>query len=375
MRFCTNCGAPTGGEGKRFCTTCGALLLADPVAPDPQPGREAEPDTVRLPAGPASPAATGPATASPPAEPPTAPAEPPTAPEEPPTSPRAFGSTRIGAETKPARPVYEAPPGSWPPTAPGLPPVPGTTPATGPASPGPAPAWPAATAGLSSGAPPLPGTPPPPPLRLRPAPPPPGNRATIWIAMAVALVVLAGGGYAVWKLVLHHGTNHPVAGPSNHPSGTGPGAAGSTPTPAGASSAPATPSLPGGFAVSVSPAAAGQPGEPQVVSFLRSYFTAINHHNYGQYASLVTSAQRPTPAQFQSGFGTTRDSHATLTGLSPTGTGVAANVTFTSHQQPSASPTGTSCTAWHITLFLESRGGGYRIGPAAPGYHARYRAC
>ena len=185
--------------------------------------------------------------------------------------------------------------------------------------------------------------------------------------MVVALVVLAGGGYAVWKFVLHHGTNHPVVGPSNHPSQAGPT------SPAG--STPATPFAPGGFAVSVSPAAAGQSGEPQVVSFLQSYFTAINDHNYGQFASLVTSSQRPTPAQFQNGFASTRDSRAALTGLSPTATGVAASVTFTSHQQPSASPTRTSCTVWHITLFLESRGGGYRIGPAAPGYHAHYQPC
>jgi hypothetical protein len=191
--------------------------------------------------------------------------------------------------------------------------------------------------------------------------------------MVVALVVLAVGGYAVWKFVLHPGANHPVAGPSNHPSqGSATGApAQSTPTPAGASS----PSVPGGFPIAVSPAAAGQSGEPQVLSFLQSYFTAINHHNYAQYASLVVSSQRPTPSQFQSGYGSSRDSHATLIGLSPTGTGVAANVAFTSHQRPSASPTGTSCTAWQITLFLESRGGGYRIGPAAPGYHARYQAC
>jgi hypothetical protein len=131
----------------------------------------------------------------------------------------------------------------------------------------------------------------------------------------------------------------------------------------------------GGFPVAASPGAVGQSGEPQVVSFLQRYFTAINHHNYGQYSALVVSSQRPTPGQFQSGFGSTRDSHATLTALSQTATGVAANVAFTSHQQPSASPTGTNCTAWHITLYLESRAGGYRIGPAAPGYHAHYRAC
>jgi len=98
-------------------------------------------------------------------------------------------------------------------------------------------------------------------------------------------------------------------------------------------------------------------------------------HDYRQYAPLVTSSQRPTPQEFQNGFGSSTDSHARLTRLVPTATGVAATVKFTSHQSPSASPTGTSCTSWRITLFLQPHGGGYRIGPAAPGYHAHFRAC
>jgi len=125
----------------------------------------------------------------------------------------------------------------------------------------------------------------------------------------------------------------------------------------------------------VSAAAAQQTGEQQVVSFLQSYFTAINNHDYGQYASLVTSSQRPTPAEFENGFGTTTDSNATLTGLVPYGTGMAATVKFTSNQSPSASPDGASCDAWHITLFLQPHGNGYRIGQAAPDYRARYRPC
>ena len=127
--------------------------------------------------------------------------------------------------------------------------------------------------------------------------------------------------------------------------------------------------------MAATPAAAAQPGEAQVVSFLQSYFTAINNHNYAQYAALLVPSLRPGPDQFQAGYGSTTDSAATLTGITGTGNGVAATVKFTSHQSPSASLTGTGCNAWHITLFLEPRGSGYRIGPAAPGYHARYRAC
>lgn len=209
----------------------------------------------------------------------------------------------------------------------------------------------------------------------------------MWIAVVVAAVlVLGGGGFAAWKLLGHH-TAHsgaagaPTAGASQAGSGAGPTSA-SAPTPAATSSAPAQPtpsaavsSPGGGFPVAATASAAAQPGEQQVVSFLQSYFTAINNHDYGQYAPLVISSQRPTPQQFQSGFGSTTDSKATLTGVAPTANGVAATLKFTSHQQPSESPTGTSCNSWHITLFLRAYAGGYRIGPAPPGYHAGDRPC
>jgi hypothetical protein len=127
--------------------------------------------------------------------------------------------------------------------------------------------------------------------------------------------------------------------------------------------------------VAVAASAAQGPDEPHVLQFLQTYFTAINNHDYGRYAPLVMSAQRPTPAQFQNGFSTTTDSAATLTALAPTPTGVAATLSFTSHQSPSQSPTSTNCNRWRITLFLQPHGGGYRIGPAETGYHAHYRAC
>jgi hypothetical protein len=62
--------------------------------------------------------------------------------------------------------------------------------------------------------------------------------------------------------------------------------------------------------------------------------------------------------------------------ISQPGSGlVSAAVTFTSHQLPSASPTGTSCTNWTIVLYLRQQSGRYLIGPAPPGYHAQYQAC
>ncbi len=200
------------------------------------------------------------------------------------------------------------------------------------------------------------------------------------------VLVLAGGGFATWKFLGHHAASHPraAAGPTSpaDQAGSGPGLpAASTPTPAVTASgtAPptpsATPSVPGTFTLAVAPAVLQQPGEQQVVAFLQSYFTAINNHDYGQYAPLVVSALRPTPQQFQNGYGSTTDSAATLIGLIPTTNGMAATVTFTSHQQASASHTGTPCTSWRITLFLQPRAGGYRDGPAPPGYMSHSRAC
>ena len=127
--------------------------------------------------------------------------------------------------------------------------------------------------------------------------------------------------------------------------------------------------------MAVTPAVAQQPGEQQVVAFLQSYFTAINNHDYAQYAPLLVASQRPTPQQFQQGDGSTTDSAATLTGLAPTANGMAATIKFISHQLPSASHTGTACTSWRITLFLESHAGGYRDGPSPPGYQSHSRRC
>jgi hypothetical protein len=127
--------------------------------------------------------------------------------------------------------------------------------------------------------------------------------------------------------------------------------------------------------VAIAPGVSQQADAAPVASFVDTYFTAINHHDYGLYISLLQPRLRPTAGQFYSGYRGSHDSHATLTGLSPTANGVAATVTFTSHQPASNSPTHTRCTAWTITLYLRSRGGSYRIMSAPPGYHAQYQAC
>ena len=345
MLYCTSCGAPTGGEGKKYCTKCGAVLLEEPSGDATQTAFTTPPPTIA------------------PEPPPTIAPEPPAtiAPEPPATiATEPYAAPPVSAPPE-RPPSYDSPPGSWPPAqAPSY-----DSPGQGP--------WPSAQ---PTDVPPA--GPPGPPYRPR------SNHTAAWIGFAVAAVlVLAGGGFAAWKFLGHHSAQHPSAsgsstgaanqtgsGPSGSPAANSP-----SPLPTTPSAVPTTPGASGGFPVTASAAAAQQPGEQQVVSFLQSYFTAINNHDYGGYASLVTSSMRPTPAEFENGFGTTTDSKATLTGLVPYGTGVAAAVKFTNNQSPSASPDGAACDVWHITLYLQPHGSGYRIGPAAPDYHAQYRPC
>lgn len=84
-----------------------------------------------------------------------------------------------------------------------------------------------------------------------------------------------------------------------------------------------------------------------------------------------------THAQFDQGYRTTADSNETLVGISTASDGdLAAEVTFTSHQNPADSPDQSeSCTDWDISLFLAQGGSGYIVDPPPSGYHASYQAC
>src|SRR5215468_9527929 len=378
MLFCTTCGTPTGGEGKKFCTKCGALLEDQPAGETQTALTTTPPPTAPEPPTVVAEPYAAPPVSAPPEHPPAYVSPPGSWPPAQQAAPSYDSPAGSWPPAQQATPSYDSPAGSWPPAQQATPsyesPPSSWPPAQPPGydSPGPG-AWPPAQ---PQDVPPA--GPPGPPYRSR------SNHTAAWIGFAVAAVlVLAGGGFAAWKFLGHHTTGHPSATGSSSGAAnqTGSGSSGSpaanspSPLPTTPSASPTAPGTSGGFPVAVSAAAAQQPGEQQVVSFLQSYFTAINNHDYGQYASLVTSSQRPTPAEFENGFGTTTDSNATLTGLVPYGTGMAATVKFTSNQSPSASPDGASCDAWHITLFLQPHGNGYRIGQAAPDYRARYRPC
>jgi hypothetical protein len=205
------------------------------------------------------------------------------------------------------------------------------------------------------------------------------------IALVAVVVLAIGGGVAAWQLTGHH--PHPPAPLAAKSPGSTTQAAPAVPaSPAGSATAtvstsPPSPtpsptaSTPG--SVAIGPGAAGQAGTARVAGFLAQYFAAINHRDYKAYISLFDSRSQPNPTrqQFLAGYRSTTDSRSTLAGLSPTPAGLAATVTFQSHQDPAISATHTACTSWNITLYLETGGSAYLIGPAPPGYHASARPC
>ena len=115
----------------------------------------------------------------------------------------------------------------------------------------------------------------------------------------------------------------------------------------------------------------------QVVTLLDRYFSAINRHDFQAYRSLFIPAIRVSLHNFGAGYLSTRDSRARLTGLATTGPqGLAAMVTFVSHQDPADSPDHARCDRWHVTLFLKHRGDSYHIRRHQPGFPAdTVRSC
>jgi hypothetical protein len=357
MRFCTNCGNPVGGS-PRYCAGCAAHVDPAPVSsmaggPLPQGG---------LPVLPLAPARS--------AIWPT----PPAAPEPDPWTPRHL--------RMPAAPAA----GPWPP-APGPP--------ADPWSAAPAPAGHPQAGGPAGAVTPASDPPRTAPAFLR-RKTPPGHRVTS-LAMVTTLALLTTAGVAAWQ-VARIGSGHAPAAASQHPavgkpasragsagdggsvSGTGHARPSGSARPA-RSARPSPSSRPssvpsatvrgvvGNGVVAVSPAVLGTPRLQPVVAFLTTYFEAINGRDFPQYASLFIPSIRATMRQFGAGYATTFDSGATLTGLAATGPqGVAATVTFTSHQSPAASPDHAACDQWDITLFLRHDAGAYLIGHSRPGF-------
>jgi hypothetical protein len=223
--------------------------------------------------------------------------------------------------------------------------------------------------------------PPGPPRRAgRPAA---GHRAQV-ISATLAAAALLAGLVTAWAAF----GGHRGAGPGARLAGrqtvatrqASPPASGSAAPSPSATSAP-SPSVPapGGApaVVTMAPGLSQAPDAAQVDGFLVSYFTAINTRDYQQYARLLVPARRAqlSTADFARGYGTTTDTGASIVGISPTGRGVAATVTFTSEQRAAPGADVTSCTYWDITLYLRRQGGALLIGDPPAGYHAYHRSC
>jgi hypothetical protein len=223
--------------------------------------------------------------------------------------------------------------------------------------------------------------------RQRPAPPrtpqpapeqPPGQRRPLTLATAAfvlltsAAVAAAGSWYATRQA--------PVAHQSAITSAVGP----ASPSPAGpatvSGSAATSPSAPArgvlDTLVSLAPAAAGYPGAAAIQSVIDEYFRAINSRDYTGYRTTQTSGHAMTEQEFQTGFESTADSHVLVTSITTGADGrPAADVTFTSRQQPRDGPEGESCTNWQVTMFFDDAAGTYTIGAPPAGYHATYQGC
>ena len=142
-------------------------------------------------------------------------------------------------------------------------------------------------------------------------------------------------------------------------------------------SAPSSPSLQDGSAsASLAPAAAQYPGATAIQAVISRYIQAINGRDYAAYLTTQSPGNAVTESQFLAGFESTQDSDVLVTGITTAPDGrPAADVTFTSRQQPQDGPDGESCTNWHVTMFFDGSAGNYTIGALPAGYHASYQAC
>jgi hypothetical protein len=322
MRFCTACGTPVSGT-RSYCTQCGGAIR-----------RATDPHLAAAQVGAARGDQTQPATAPPPTS--------------------ATASVASPPPTPVSAPVRTAP---------------------GPAGPEPSISLPSTWMADFD----QPPEPPEPPEHGEPQPLPAAAPASGRTLLAVALVaVIIAAGTAAWMA----GSSQPRAGrqpdaasaispgPASH---VGRAARSASPRPSTSTPTPIPSSRQG--IVSVSPAVAHRPDAQQVTGFLDSYFAAVNHREYLEYSSLFERWHHLTRAEFDRGYSTTHDSSALLVGLSSSKDTLTATVTFTSRQDPSASPNHATCTNWRIVLYLRRVGDVYLIGPPPAGYHATYHGC
>jgi hypothetical protein len=190
---------------------------------------------------------------------------------------------------------------------------------------------------------------------------------TLFALAAVLVLVATGSLVTAWRAG-HHAA--PLAA-TTHSQSPSPSASSRS-----ASSAAASRPAVGSDAVAVAPAVAGEAHAQQVAALLTAYFGSINRRDYGGYSRLFIPQMRESVQHFDAGYQSTIDSGAALVGLTAVGAqGLAATVTFTSHQNPADSPNNAACDRWEVALWLIPNGTGYLITHSPAGYHAVVRAC
>jgi hypothetical protein len=144
------------------------------------------------------------------------------------------------------------------------------------------------------------------------------------------------------------------------------------------SSAPptSTPPTTAADAAVLAPAAARYPGAAAIQAVMSRYFQAINGRDYAAYRTTQSPGNAMTASQFQAGFESTQDADVLVTGITTAPGGrPAADVTFTSRQQPQDGPEGESCTNWHVTMYFDGTEGNWTIGAPPVGYRASHQTC
>jgi hypothetical protein len=208
--------------------------------------------------------------------------------------------------------------------------------------------------------------------------PAPGARRgplVLIVAVLIIVVAAAAAGAGTWYAVGRApAATLPAVLPSSAPAS--PSAPGSSVlASSGPASAPPASAPVAGLA-SLAPAAALYPGANAIEAVVNRYFQAINGRDYAAYQATQSPGIAMTEPQFQAGFESTRDSDVLITGITTMPGGQpAADVTFTSRQQPQDGPEGESCTTWHVTMYFDGSAGTYTIGAPPNGYKAAYQGC
>ena len=196
------------------------------------------------------------------------------------------------------------------------------------------------------------------------------------VAVLIVVLAAAAAGAGTWYALMQApAARGPAVLHPSTPASASSSAGSSSPAGSGPASAPPASAPPAGLA-SLAPAAALYPGASVIESVVNRYFQAINGRDYAAYQATQSPGIAMTASQFQAGFESTQDSAVLITGITTMPGGQpAADVTFTSRQQPQDGPEGESCTTWHVTMYFDGSAGTYTIGAPPNGYKAAYQAC